>query len=153
TAAVVKPFATPLYPRGRFLESEPILLSVGAAALRSDRRPTSRAGLLLLLRESFADALAPSPEKAPARLFGSVEAERRRLLGSVAKGERPVLVAARTVEEIDAALALARDFPLRMTLVHADQAAELAPAIARAGASVVLPPLTPYSPRETLRLA
>src|SRR5262249_3722776 len=54
---------------------------------------------------------------------------------------------------IDAALALARDFPLRMTLVHADQAAELAPAIARAGASVVLPPLTPYSPRETLRLA
>ncbi len=156
-AAVLKPFpskaAAGSDPRGRFLEAEPVLLAFGEAALRNDREPTSRAGLVRLLRTSLRDALTNGGPDAPARLFASVERERRTLLAEVARGERTALASARTFEEVDAALGLAREFPLRLSLLGASGATELEPAIARAAARVVLPPLHPSLPREELKLA
>jgi imidazolonepropionase-like amidohydrolase len=155
-AAVLKPFRAVggAAPRGRFLGPEPMKLSIGGAALRGDREPTSRAGLVRLLRREFAAALSPAPDPAPsARLFGALDAERRRLLAELARGERPALASARSLEEVEAALALAREFPLRLAIVGALGAADAAPALAATSTRVVLPPLSVVSPREALRAA
>lgn len=141
-------------PRGRFLGSEPMKLSLGAGAIRGDREPTSRPGLARLLGLALAASLAKPAEPAPsARLHGSLEAERRKLLAELARGERSALASARTLEDAEIALALARAHPLRIRLVGALGARDAATALAAAKIGVVLPPLQPSFTREELRAA
>lgn len=154
-AAVLKPFrhsGGSADPRGRFLGSEPMKLSLGAGAIRGDREPTSRPGLVRLLSGALAGALAKPAGPAPsARLYGSLEAERRTLLAELARGERFALASAKTLEDAEIALALAKAHPLRMRLVGALLAADAAPAIAAAKMSVILPPLHSALSRQELR--
>jgi imidazolonepropionase-like amidohydrolase len=158
-AAVLKPYRDlgdgSADPRGRFFGPEPMKLTFSSGAIRGDREPTSRPGLVRLLGTALGAPLLPAPSPAPpARLFGALEAERGRLMAELARGERPALAGVRTLEDVEAALALMKAYPLRLTLVGGlGGARDAAAALAAASVRVILPPLHPVLSRDDLRAA
>jgi imidazolonepropionase-like amidohydrolase len=99
--------------------------SLGAEALRPDREPTSRKGAVSLLREQLRDA----------------KAELR---------TQPLFVHVQSPGEIESALELQSAFGLKMTLVHARGAGEVAERIAASKRPVAFGPLTVSDRREIL---
>ena len=132
--AVVKPGVD---GRGaRVVEDEVALkLSFAGHSLRGDRRPTSRAGAVALLREEMARARTDD---------GALE------LRKALDGEWPVLIDARDHGEIATALRTMKEFGLRGALVHASWASETADEIGATGASCIVGPLGPGDDRRVL---
>jgi imidazolonepropionase-like amidohydrolase len=108
-----------------------IKFSLGTAALASDRRPTSRAGLIALLREELDGAKAF--EAGGADLRGEI-------LSGAVNGQLPVHLFCSSVDEILAAIELADSYKLDATLVGAREADELATTLAERGIATVYMP-------------
>lgn len=105
----------------------------------------SRAAALARLREALADTLdylanRASYERAARRPYALSRLDLEALV-PVVRGERPLVVLANQASDIEAALALARDFKLRLILAEASEAWKVAPQIAAAQVPVVINPL------------
>ena len=110
-------------------------ISFSGASLRRDRRPTSRAGAVMLFREEA--------EKAGS---GGGSAVLREALS----GGRTVFIDARDRGEISTALQVMKEFGLQGALVHVTWGRDLAERIREAGASSIVGPLGWGDPREVL---
>ena len=108
-----------------------IKFSLGNEALMSDRRPTSRSGLMALIREELnkgkdykEDELDPRGE----------------IIKRVVEGELPVYLYCNTVDEIVAAIRIVDEYELKAMLVGAREADEVANMIADRNIPVVYMP-------------
>jgi len=107
--AVVK-MPAPGLNRPRYLRrAGPFALSLGGAARQTGRMPTSRTGVVDLLRETILRARGPEADRDP------VLTELKPILG----GRDSVFMHVETAVDARAAVALARDFGFRACLVHA----------------------------------
>lgn len=109
-------------------------LSLGRAALRRGREPTSLAGAVTLLEQELADTNSETHKR-------------------LVKEKRRAFIHVDTVEEIARALKLKSAFGLRLVLLHAAAADEMVEAIRAADVPVVLGPLTLTDDARTLRRA
>jgi imidazolonepropionase-like amidohydrolase len=109
-------------------------LTIGSDATRPLRAPTSRMGLLAMLRERLR-ATGGDPKAPLARML---------------RGEIPALVHARTAAEILAARDLAREFGLKPIFLHVDEGWRVASEL-RGGGPVACGPLTADTPERVLR--
>jgi len=116
------------------VEEAAMKLSIGSAALRGDREPTSRAGALAMLRARVAEAQAGGRPDAFSRF---------------ARGEMPGLVDAPENDEVLAALRFGEGFGLRLVLVGAARCAEIEAGLA--GSAVVAGPFDSSTPMRELR--
>lgn len=102
----------------------------------------SRGEFLAKLRELLADAKAYGGRRAQYEAGGtrSFAAPRRELeaLQPVVAGTMPLIVSASRVSDLRAALALAKEFGLRLVLADADEAWAIAPELAAAGVPVLV---------------
>jgi imidazolonepropionase-like amidohydrolase len=120
---------------GRVLAAEAAAkLSIGTAALRPDREPTSRAGALAALRERVAAEQGGEGGDAFARF---------------ARGEIPGFVHAPENDEVLAALRFGKGFGLRLVFVHAARCGEME--VDLSGSAVVEGPYAFSTPMRELR--
>lgn len=110
------------YDRALRLGDAGLKASIGEAALRRDREPTSRTGALRLLREH----LRAHPPRGPVFLHASTEGE------------------------IRAAVALKAEAGGKLILVHAREAGKALDVLRGSGVAVAFGPLTPHDPDEIL---
>ncbi|MBI1851945.1 MAG: hypothetical protein HYR85_16530, partial [Planctomycetes bacterium] len=103
-----------------------VQLTIGSEATRPLRAPTSRMGLVAMLRDRLRRA-GGDPKSALARML---------------RGEIPALVHARTASEIVAAIDLAREFDLKAVFLHVDEGYRVASEL-RGRGPVACGPLTP----------
>lgn len=97
-----------------------VKLSVGNEALMSDREPTSRSGLMSLIREELDSG----------KEYGKGEFDpRREVLRSVVEGKTPVYIYCNTVDEIAAAREIIDEYKLKAVLVGVREGDEAAQAI------------------------
>ena len=113
-------------------------------ALMFDREPTSRAGLVELIREELEQAKADQAEG-----FNP----RREVLKQVVDGKLPAYVWAHTVDEIASAMAIVDEYNLNAVLVAAGQGDEIADMIAKRNLPVIYPPLLLSSKDKDLKRA
>jgi imidazolonepropionase-like amidohydrolase len=141
--AVVK-----LHPerRGRWVvkRNSGVKFSLRDEALMYDRRPTSRAGLMALIREKLDEAKAAKAEAFDPQ--GEV-------LKRVVDGKLPAYICAYTVDEIAAAVAIIDEYGLNAVLVGARQGDEIADMIAGRKLPVIYSPLLLFSKDKDLRRA
>jgi imidazolonepropionase-like amidohydrolase len=119
-----------------------VKFSLGNEALMRDRRPTSRPGLMTLIREEL--------NKGKDYEEGKFD-PRGAILNSVAEGELPVYIHAHTVDEIAAAVTIIEEYGLNATLVGAEQGDEVANMIAERNIPVIYAPLLLFSKDKDLR--
>jgi imidazolonepropionase-like amidohydrolase len=105
-------------------------------ALMPDREPTSRAGLIEMLKEELDRAKAYEGEDFNPHL---------KILKQVVDANVPVYIWAHTVDEIASAIAIIDQYNLRAVLVAADQGDELADMISGRNLPVIYPPLLVFS--------
>lgn len=130
-AAVVKFIDGPV--RQRIVKAEAGLkLSVTNAALQRDRRPTSRPGLVEFITEHLEKGREYSPQQ-----FDPQAKALKRLIDR----KQFAFIAAETGDEIDAALAIAKQYKLNARLVGARFGDELAQQIAAQKIPVIYQPL------------
>lgn len=108
-----------------------VKFSLGKEVLMPDRRPTSRAGLMALLREELDKAKTSDPKSLDART---------EILSRVVKGQLPVHLYCSSVDEILSALQLIDVYKLNATLVGAREADELAQVLAERNIAVAYTP-------------
>ncbi|MHC4641512.1 MAG: amidohydrolase family protein [Planctomycetota bacterium] len=111
-------------------------------ALMPDRRPTSRAGLLALIREELNNAKAYKEDKPDLRI---------EVLKSVVDANFPVYICAHTVDEISSALTLVDEYDLNAVLIGAEQGDEIAQLIAGQNIPVIYSPLLLFSRDKDLK--
>lgn len=119
-----------------------IKFSLGAEALMPDRRPTSLAGLIALLKEELDKAKTYDPKSMDPRA---------EILNRVVNGQLPVHLYCSTVDEILAAVELIDAYKLKAVLVGAREADELANVIAERGLPVVYMPVLLLSRDKDLK--
>jgi len=111
-------------------------------ALMSDRRPTSRAGLLALIREELNNAKTHEQDKPDLRI---------EVLKSVVDANFPVYICAYTIDEIVSALTLVDEYDLNAVLIGAQQGDEIANMIAGQNIPVIYSPLLLFSRDKDLK--
>jgi imidazolonepropionase-like amidohydrolase len=111
-------------------------------ALMSDRRPTSRAGLLALIREELNNAKIYEEDKPDLRM---------EVLKSVVDANFPAYICAYTVDEISSALTLVDEYHLNAVLIGAKQGDEIAQLIAAQNIPVICSPLLLFSRDKDLK--
>ncbi len=114
-----------------FRESAAIKISLTGEALLRDREPTSKSGAMKLLRAQLRE-----PKSAISQ--------------SLCKRLEIALVHAVAGDEIQSALALKKEFGLRMVLVHADEAGRVLEDVKNANVPVAFGPLTVSDLQERL---
>jgi len=119
-----------------------VKFSLRDEALMSDRRPTSRSGLLALIREELGNAKAYQDDKPDLRM---------KVLKSVVDANFPVYISAYTVDEITSALTLVDEYDLNAVLVGAEQGDEIAGLIAERNIPVIYSPLLLFSRDKDLK--
>jgi imidazolonepropionase-like amidohydrolase len=112
-------------------------------ALMSDREPTSRAGLIELVKEELDEAKAYQEGFNP----------RLEVLKSVVDANMPAYIWAYNVDEIASAMAIVDEYNLNAVLVAAGQGDEVADMIAGRNLPVIYPPLLLSSRDKDLRRA
>jgi imidazolonepropionase-like amidohydrolase len=120
-------------------------LSLTAAG--PQRNPTSRAGVIALIRAAFDGAKRGQAVSSVTQTnllagFPSALGERVRALMPVVRGERPVFIHCPNSDDVEAALSLFDAYKLNGCLLHALEGFELRDEIARRRLPVVLGPLT-----------
>jgi len=113
-------------------------------ALMFDREPTSRAGLIELVKEEL--------EKAKAQKHEAFN-PRREVLKRVVDANLPAYIWAHTVDEIASAMTIVDQYNLNAVLVAAGQGDELADMIAGRNLPVIYPPLLLSSRDKDLKRA
>jgi imidazolonepropionase-like amidohydrolase len=111
-------------------------------ALMSDRRPTSRAGLLALIREELNNAKTYKDNKPNL----SIET-----LKSVADANLAAYICAYTVDEIASALTVVDEYDLNAVLIGAQHGDEIAQLIAGQNIPVIYSPLLLFSRDKDLK--
>jgi imidazolonepropionase-like amidohydrolase len=111
-------------------------------ALMSDRRPTSRAGLLALIREKLNNAKKHKDDKPDL----SIE-----VLKSVVDANLPAYICAYTVDEIASALTVVDEYNLNAVLIGAEQGDEIVQLIAGQNIPVIYSPLLLFSRDKDLK--
>ncbi len=111
-------------------------------ALMSDRRPTSRAGLLALIREELNNAKKYEEDKPDL----SIE-----VLKSVVDANLGAFICAYTVDEIASALTIIDEYDLNAVLIGAEQGDEIAQLIAGQNIPVICSPLLLFSMDKDLK--
>ncbi len=111
-------------------------------ALMSDRRPTSRAGLLALIREELNNAKTYKEDKPDL----SIE-----VLKSVVDANLGAFICAYTVDEIASALTIIDEYDLNAVLIGAEQGDEIAQLIAGQNIPVICSPLLLFSMDKDLK--
>ncbi|NIP27207.1 MAG: amidohydrolase family protein [Phycisphaerae bacterium] len=111
-------------------------------ALMSDRRPTSRAGLLALIREELNNAKTYKDDKPDLRI---------EVLKSVADANLAAFICAYTVDEIASALTVVDEYDLNAVLIGAQQGDEIAELIAGQNIPVIYSPLLLFSRDKDLK--
>ena len=113
-------------------------------ALMFDREPTSRAGLMELIREELDKAKADNDDG-----FNPP----REVLKRVVDANLPADIWAQTVDEIASAMAIIDEYNLNAVLVAAGQGDEIADMIAKRNLPVIYPPLLLSSKDKDLKRA
>jgi imidazolonepropionase-like amidohydrolase len=108
----------------------------------SDRQPTSRAGLLALIREQLNQAKAYKPEKFDPH--GEV-------LKRVADANLPAYICAYTVDEIASAMTIVDEYGLNAVLIGAEQGDEIVDMLAERKLPVIYSPLLLFSKDKDLK--
>lgn len=111
-------------------------------ALMPDRRPTSRAGLLALIREELNNAKTHKEDKPNLRM---------EVLKRVVDANFPVYICAYTVDEIASAVTLVDEYDLNAVLIGAEQGDEIAQLIAGQNIPVIYSPLLLFSRDKDLK--
>jgi len=119
-----------------------VKFSLRDEVLMSDRRPTSRAGLLALIREELNNAKAYKEDKPDLCM---------EVLKSVVDANFPVYISAYTVDEITSAVTLVEEYDLNAVLVGAEQGDEVARLIAGQNIPVIYSPLLLFSRDKDLK--
>ncbi len=119
-----------------------VKFSLRDEALMSDRRPTSRAGLLALIREELDSAKAYKEDKPDLCM---------EVLKNVVDANFPVYISAYTVDEIISALALVDEYDLNAVLIGAERGDEVAGLIAGQNVPVIYSPLLLFSRDKDLK--
>jgi imidazolonepropionase-like amidohydrolase len=119
-----------------------VKFSLRDEALMSDRRPTSRAGLLALIREELNNAKAYKEDKPDLRM---------EVLKRVVDANFPVYISAYTVDEIASAVALVDEYDLNAVLIGAEQGDEIANIISGQNIPVIYSPLLLFSRDKDLK--
>lgn len=105
----------------------------------------SRAGVLQLLRQTFADAQEYQRRKPDFRKNQmqplAASAADLEALGAVLRGEIPVYAIANRRSDIESALRLAREYRLKLIITGGIEAWEIADELAKAGVPVVINPI------------
>ena len=111
-------------------------------ALMSDRRPTSRAGLLALIREELNNAKTHKDDKPDLRI---------EVLKSVVDANFPAYISAYTVDEIASALTVIDEYGLNAVLIGAEEGDEIAQLIAKQNIPVIYSPVLLFSRDKDLK--
>jgi imidazolonepropionase-like amidohydrolase len=119
-----------------------VKLSLRDEALMPDRRPTSRAGLMALLRKQLDEAKAYKDDEYDP--CGEV-------LKGVADGNVPAYICAYTVDEIASAVTLVDECRLKAALIGAERGDEIADIIAGRDITVIYGPLLLFSKDKDLK--
>ena len=119
-----------------------VKFSLRDEALMSDRRPTSRAGLLALIREELNNAKTHKEDKPDLRI---------EVLKSVIDAKFPVYICAYTIDEIVSALTLVDEYDLNAVLIGAEQGDEIANMIAERNIPAIYSPLLLFSRDKDLK--
>jgi imidazolonepropionase-like amidohydrolase len=135
-----------------------VKFSVSTDATNPQRNPTSRAGLIELLRAALdgaqdGKALSSTTQINLMAGFPTTLDERCRVLRSVLNGQRRVCVHAPTADDIENALALMDEFKLKGCLLHANEAAEVCDLLKARRIPVILGPLRFTDSEKTLKNA
>ena len=113
-------------------------------ALMFDREPTSRAGLMELIREELDKAKADKDDG-----FNPSH----KALKRVVDASLPAYIWARTVDEIASAMAIVDEYKLNAVLVAAEQGDEVADMVAERNLPIIYPPLLLSSKDKDLKRA
>jgi imidazolonepropionase-like amidohydrolase len=113
-------------------------------ALMFDREPTSRAGLMELIREELDKAKADKDDG-----FNPS----RKALKRVVDANLPTYIWAHTVDEIASAIVIIDEYDLNAVLVAAGQGDEIADMITKRNLPVIYPPLLLFSKDKDLKRA
>jgi len=108
-----------------------IKFSLGNEALMSDRRPTSRPGLMALIREELSKVKDSGKNKLD---------QSGQILERVVEGGLPVYLYCNTVDEIVAAIQIIDEYELKATLVSTREGDEVANMIAERNIPVIYMP-------------
>ncbi len=119
-----------------------VMFSVTNDTLQHTRRPTSRPGMITFIREHLDQAKA----------FDNTTFDpQHQVLKQVVDGKLPALFAARTPDEVSAALRLIEDYRLDARLVDGRQADELVEQVTRQDVPVVYAPMLTVSKDKDLK--
>lgn len=119
-----------------------VKFSLRDEALMSDRRPTSRAGLLALIREELNNAKIYKEDKPDLCI---------EVLKSVVDANFPAYICASTVDEISSALTLIDEYDLNAVLIGAEQGDEIANMIVERNIPTIYSPLLLLSRDKDLK--
>jgi imidazolonepropionase-like amidohydrolase len=141
-----------------FWGNSSVKFSVSTDATNPQRNPTSRAGLVELVRTALDCAKDGKAMSSTAQMnlmtgFPTTLDERCRALRSVLNGQRRICVHAPTADDVENALALMDEFKLKGCLLHANEAAEVCDLLKARKMSVVLGPLRFADSEKTLKNA
>jgi len=132
-------------------ERGPVKLSLSPLAFLPNREPTSRGGALALIRAALSQEPARGDRNRDARpVRSNDEARRTATLRELLAGKEGSIVAAPSAADVLSFIELAREYKFTPTLIHNDDARDVAAAIAAARLGVVAGPYRfGSSPRET----
>ena len=119
-----------------------VKFSLRDEAMMSDRRPTSRPGLMALIREELNKAKSHKEDKPNLRM---------EVLKRVVDANFPVYICAYTVDEIASAVTLIEEYDLNAVLIGAEQGDEIAQLIAGQNIPVIYSPLLLFSRDKDLK--
>jgi imidazolonepropionase-like amidohydrolase len=135
-----------------------VKFSISTDATNPQRNPTSRAGLVELVRTALdcardGKAMSSTAQTSLMAGFPTTLDERCRALRSVLNGQRHVCVHAPTADDIENALDLMDEFKLKGCLLHANEAAEVCDLLKERRSPVILGPLRFTDSEKTLKNA
>ncbi len=119
-----------------------VKFSLRDEAMMSDRRPTSRPGLMALIREELNKAKSHKEDKPNLRM---------EVLKRVVDANFPAYICAYTVDEIASAVTLIEEYDLNAVLIGAEQGDEIAQLIAGQNIPVIYSPLLLFSRDKDLK--
>ncbi len=132
-------------------------LVLSSDARSSSRFPSSLAGQLQLLHQSWSGTLLTSRVVLPDAVADKLRDQRAQVFQSLQDGQLPALIVAETDAEIDAALRLTDRYRLKSYFVGAEQLAPFAEQLHACGAVVVARPMRPddfdWYPQDLAMLA
>lgn len=121
-------------------------MSIAVEATSADRNPTSRAGVVALVRAALEGAqtgraVSSTSQTSSLAGFPTTLDERAKALAPLLRREETAYIHAPTADDIENALRLLDAFHLHGCLLHANEGAEVSDQIRRRGVPVVLGPL------------